>query len=236
MFFFFIMNLKDLQGLYYVYDYRTRTHGQNYVLNIFPGTNDKTEFTLQTTVSGNFGSSGIIWKGNCRLNDNKLIFEAIEENDWRFTAVQEEKEENVYKIYKSFEVEIVKEDDIILLVMALYERTIKLIKLKKIIDEEKLSSIVYWISHEIIEHYNLRKNNLEFEPSRFWRISNLLLTCFNDVNVDGNDAIEIVCEYDLELVKEEKRVIEDDEILGEHHIDKAIFDKNYKILDYKIIE
>ena len=124
----------------------------------------------------------------------------------------------------------------IILIMAFYERTVKLIKLTRNIDKEKLSLIVYWISHQIIDHYNLNKKNLEFEPSRYWRISNLLLTSFNDINVDGNNAIEIMCEYDLELVKEEKRVIEDDEILGEHHIDKAIFDKNYKILDYKIIE
>ena len=230
------MNIKDLLGLYYVYDYRTRTHGQDYILEIFPGTNDKMEFTLQTTVSGNFGSSGMIWKGNCILNKNLLILEAIEENDWSYTAVQEEKEENVYKISKSFKVEIFKENDKIILIMAFYERTVKLIKLTRNIDKEKLSLIVYWISHQIIDHYNLNKKNLEFEPSRYWRISNLLLTSFTDINVDGNDAIEIMCEYDLELVKEEKRVIEDDEVLGEHHIDKAIFDKNYKILDYKIIK
>ncbi len=230
------MTLKDLQGTYYIYDYRTRTHGQDYILEIFPGTNDETELMLQTTVSGNFGSSGIIWKGNCTLNNNQLIFEAIEENDWSFTAVQEEKEENVYNISKSFNFDIIKESDNILLILTSYERTITLIKLNKNIVKDKLSSIIYWISQEIINLYNLRGNNLGFEPSRFWRISNLLLTSFNDINVDGNNAIEIMCEYDLELVKEEKRVIEDDEILGEHHIDKAIFDKNYKILDYIIKE
>ena len=150
------MNLNDLLGLYYVYDYRTRTHSQNYILEIFTASNNKIEFILQMTASGNFGSTGIIWKGTCTLKNNHLILEAIEENDWRFTAVQEEKEENIYKTYKSFEVEVVKESDNIILIMALYERTIKLIKLNKNIDKEKLSSIVYWISHEIIEHYNLR--------------------------------------------------------------------------------
>ena len=81
------MNLKDLLGLFYVYDCRTRTHGQEYELEIIAAPKDKTEFILQTTVSGNFGSSGIIWKGNCTLINDQLILKAVEENDWSFTAV-----------------------------------------------------------------------------------------------------------------------------------------------------
>lgn len=56
------MKLQDLFGIYYVYDYRTRSYGQEYMLEIMAATKDKIEFIFQTTASGNFGSSGIIWK------------------------------------------------------------------------------------------------------------------------------------------------------------------------------
>ena len=54
------MRLQDLFGIYYVYDYRTRSHGQEYMLEIMAATKDKIEFIFQTTASGKFGSSGII--------------------------------------------------------------------------------------------------------------------------------------------------------------------------------
>ncbi len=227
------MNLNDLLGLYYVYDYRTRTHGQNYILENFPGNNDETKFTLQTTVSGNFGSSGIIWKGNCRLKSNQLLLEAVEENDWQFTAVQIEKEERITKVSKTFKAEIIRENDCIALNLTLYENPIKLVKINKNIDKDKLSSIVFWITREIIDTYNLRAKNLEFEPSRFWRISNLMLKSYNEIKFEGNDAIEISCEFDLDLVKEEKRVVDNDEIVRKHHVSKAIFSEKFKILDFK---
>lgn len=58
------MRLQDLFGMYYVYDYRTRSYGQEYMLEIMATIKDKIEFIFQTTTSGDFGSSGIIWKGN----------------------------------------------------------------------------------------------------------------------------------------------------------------------------
>jgi len=54
------MRLQDLFGIYYVYDYRTRSHGQEYMLEIIAATKDNIKFIFQTTASGNFGSSGII--------------------------------------------------------------------------------------------------------------------------------------------------------------------------------
>ena len=50
------------------------------------------------------------------------------------------------------------------------------------------------------------------------------------------DVIEIICEYNLEFVKEEKRVVENDEILAEHHVDRAIFNKKFKIIKYENLE
>ena len=72
------MRLQDLFGIYYVHDYRTRSYGQESMLEIMAATKDKIEFIFQTSVSGNFRSSGIIWKGNCILQDNQLSLEALE--------------------------------------------------------------------------------------------------------------------------------------------------------------
>jgi len=230
------MRLKDLFGMYYVYDYRTKSHGQEYMLEIMATIKDKIEFIFQTTTSGDFGSSGIIWKGNCILQDNQLSLETFEKNDWNFTAIQEEKEENVQKISNLFNFKILKENDNIFLISVLYEKTIKLVRLNKNIDRNKLYSIVFWIIQEIINRNELRGDTLEFEPSRFWRISNLLLKSYNEIKINEKDAIEIICEYDLEFVKEEKRVVENDEILAEHHVDRVIFNKKFKIIKYENLE
>jgi hypothetical protein len=206
------------------------------MLEIMATIKDKIEFIFQTTTSGDFGSSGIIWKGNCILQDNQLSLEAFEKNDWSFTAVQEEKEENFQKISNLFNFEILKENDNIFLISVLYEKTIKLVRLNKNIDRNKLYSIVFWIIQEIMNRNELRGDTLEFEPSRFWRISNLLLKSYNEIKINEKDAIEIICEYDLEFVKEEKRVVEDDEILAEHHVDKVIFNEKFKIFKYENLE
>jgi hypothetical protein len=230
------MIAQDFIGLYYIYDYRTRTHSQVYMLEILALPEDKVEFILQTTVSGNFGSSGIIWKGNCKLKSNQLLLDAVEENDWQFTAVQIEKEEHITKISKTFKAEIIRENDCIVLNLTIYENPIKLVKINENIDKDKLSSIVFWITREIIDTYNLRAKNLEFEPSRFWRISNLMLKSYNEIKFEGNNAIEISCEFDLDLVKEEKRVVDNDEIVRKHHVSKAIFSEKFKILNFKSLE
>jgi len=200
------------------------------MLEIMAATNNKIEFIFQTTASGNFGSSGVMWKGNCTLQDKQLSLEAFEKNNWSFTAVQEEKEENVQKISNLFNFERLKENDNIFLISVLYEKTIKLVRLNKNIDRNKLYSIVFWIIQEIINRNELRGDTLEFEPSRFWRISNLLLKSYNEIKINQKNAIEIICEYDLEFVKEEKRVVQNDEILEEHHVDKVIFNKKFKII------
>jgi hypothetical protein len=198
--------------------------------------NDKIEFIFHTTAIGNFGSSGVIWKGDCSLHNNQLSLKVLEKNDWRFTAVQEEKEENIQKLSRLFNFEILKENDNIFLVSVWYEKTIKLARLYMNIDRNRLYSIVYWIIQEIINQNKLKEGPLEFEPSRFWRISNLLLKSYNEININEKNAIEILFEYDLEFVKEEKRVIENDEIHAEHYLDKAIFDFKFNKVNYKNLE
>ena len=230
------MSLYDFIGIYYVYDYRTKSHGQEYLLEIMESAKDKLEFIFYTTASGNFGSSGIIWKGNVTLRDHQLYLKAFEKNEWRFTAIDEEKEENIQKIFHQFNFEILKESENIFLISVLYEKTIKLVRLNKSIDRNKLYSIVYWIIQEIIDRNKLRGDSLEFEPSRFWRISNLLVKTYNEIEMQESKTIEIICEYNLEYVKEEKRVVERDEILAEHHVDRAIFNKNLKMVNYENLE
>lgn len=227
------MILKDLTGFYYVYDYRTKSHGQEYTLEIITTAKNKIEFIFHSIISGNFGNSGITWKGICSLNNYQLTLKAFEKNEWRFTAIQEEKEESIQKTFNLFNFEILKENDNIFLISVRYEKTIKLVRLNKNIDRNKLYSIVYWIIQEIINRNKLREDPLEFEPIRFWRISNLLLKSYKEIKINEKDTFEVICEYDLEYVKEEKRVVKNDEILRKHHIDKAIFNKKLKIINYK---
>ena len=68
--------------------------------------------------------------------------------------------------------------------------------------------------------------------SRFWRISNLILKEYKETTFNGDKAHEVICEHDLDFVKEEKRVVNNDEFLREHHINKVIFDNEYKLLKY----
>ncbi len=226
------MILKDLTGFYYVYDYRTKSHGQEYLLEILETANDKIEFIFHNIVSGNLGSSGIIWKGSVTLRDHQLFLKALEKKDWRFTAIQEGKEENIQKVSHLFNFHILKNDSNIFLISDFYEKPIKLVKLNKTINKTQLYSIVYWIVNEIIKLNELNSDSLEYEPSRFWRISNLFLISYNEIKSNEQLVIEIIFEYDLEFVKEEKRVIENDEILAEHRVDKVFFNEKFKIIKH----
>ena len=102
--------------------------------------------------------------------------------------------------------------------------------------ELNIENVSLGIVKEILKHNKLDKKVDEAEPGRFWRVSNLILKDSKKIKFNGTDAIETLCDYDLDLVIEEKRVVKDDEIMREHHVDKVIFDNNLKILEYTIIK
>ena len=68
---------------------------------------------------------------------------------------------------------------------------------------------------EIIKQFNLDNEYGKYdEPGKFWRISNLILKNLQE-NITS-DELKLTCEYDLDTVKEEKRVINADEVEREH--------------------
>jgi hypothetical protein len=221
------MRLQDLIGIYYVYDYQTRSYGQEYILEIIATNEDKVEFVFIKKVRRKFGNSDITWQGICNMHDNKLTLETLENKNSNLTSS---------KGNNAFNFEILKEKNNIILKLVQYEKTINLAKLDKKIDKNKVHSIASEIIRQIINQYKLLEGDLDCEPERFWRISNLLIKSYNEIKINQKEVFEVKCEYDLELVKEEKRVVNNDEILAKNHLDKAIFHNNLQIIKYENIK
>jgi hypothetical protein len=207
------MRPQDLTGLYYVYDYQTKSYGQEYLLEIITKNEDKAKFVFIKKVSSKFGSSDITWQGICKIQDNKLTLETLENKSLNLTSSGN----------NAFSLEILEEHNNIMLRLVQYEKTIKLARLDKKIDKNKIHPITSEIIREIINNNKLIENNLDYEPERFWRISNLLIKSYDEIKINQQDAIEVEYVYNLEYVKEEKRVVENDEILAKYQSDKAIF-------------
>jgi len=225
-----MVELEELLGTYHVFTKRTRVEARTYTLKISQGTNDRFDMSMELAISGNFGSLGEEWNGIGYLKEDKLIFECHERIDWRYTFLDDERQDYIEKRNDTFTAEIINEGTNTLLKLAMQVDTILLCKA-----HEKISAMTYWIAREIIAHYELDAKAEEIKP-QFWMISNLILKDYKEIEYEGNDSTEVVVEYDLDLVKEEKRVIDGDEIVREHHKDKAILNiKNgYRIINYKI--
>ena len=72
------MEKQDLFGIYYTYDYRTKSYGQEYILEILAETIDKVGYVFIKKVRDPFGSSSITWKGHCLIGNNQLTLEPLE--------------------------------------------------------------------------------------------------------------------------------------------------------------
>ena len=220
---------EDLIGTYYVFTKRTRVESREYTLRISKAECDILLIALELAISGRFGSVGKDWNGFGTVKEDRLEFKCTEHVDWRYTFLDDERQDMISHRDDIYSAEIIKEGFDIILNLNLEVDRIILCKAKK-----QVSRMTYWISRNLISHYKLDEQAEEVKPD-FWMISNLVLKSYKNILYEGKDIIEVIVEYDLDLVKEEKRVIDGDEIVREHHIDQAILDINngYRILKYE---
>jgi hypothetical protein len=219
--------MEDYIGRYYVFKTRTKVDAREYILNIIDLSGDTANFSLELVISGNFGSVGKTWEGECFLKEDKLILQCKKLNDWQYTFLDEEKDEQVSETATIFRGTLSKEGNNIRLDITFEVNKIFLYKMDR--DD---SNISYRISRKIIEQRDLEEKVWAFDPHRFWCISNLV---YMDIKDRDLGDLEIVCEYDLEFRLEEKRVINADEIISAHHLDRIVLDSKYKIKNYTFL-
>ncbi len=220
--------MEEYIGRYYVFKTHTKVNAREYNLNITDLTKDEAKFSLELAMSGRYGSVGKTWEGECYLDNNTLILQCKQLYDWRYTFLDEEKDGQISYISNTYIGTFSKERKNIRLDLSFEVDKIFLYK----IDRDEYN-IAYWISRNILEHHKLEERVLEFDPHRFWCISNLV---FKEIHSNEIDNLELLSEYDIEFRLEEKRVINADEIISEHHIDKVTLDEKGKILHYEFIE
>lgn len=220
------MRMEQLYGHYYVLERRTRVEAHEYKLEISQGRDNQAHFKLELIKSGQFGSVGTDWTGLCFFQDFEIKFEFQQKNEWRYTFLNEEREDSVSNISKFYSSQIFVDGNNIQLTFYLETKELIMFKVEK--DIERLT---YWITREIQKLYDLESKAKNTEKFRFWCISNLIVKDYQDDFIES-ETFEITCEYDLDLVKEEKRVIDDDEVIREHHIDRIVFNRDYRIIKY----
>jgi hypothetical protein len=219
--------MEEYLGHYYVFKARTRVDARVYTLHITSHTQATAKFSLELAISGNFGSVGKTWKGFCFFNEDLLNLQCDELNDWSYTFLDEEKNEYISKISDTFKGILSKEGNDIKVDLSFKVDKVLLYKIEK-----DSFTMGYWASRKIIEMRDLEVRVKNYDPHRFWCISNLI---FKDIKELESKTIEVVCEYDIEFRLEEKRVINADEIKSAHHRDRIVFDINYKIINYTFL-
>ena len=214
---------NELIGLYYVFTYRTKREAHEYSLEILKEDN----FKLGRTISGNFGSVGQEWTGNYSIKDNALKLKCTQNIDWKYTFLDEERQDMIIHSQKTFNAKCFEKGNDIKIVLSLELGDIVLYR-----TIEDISQLTYWITREIIERYELDEKIKNSEPGIYWRISNLIV---RDYKMSEGQLNEALCEFDLDIATEEKRVVDDPEFIREHHIDRVIYNEKLKVIKYEIL-
>lgn len=218
---------SEINGHYYLLEYRTKKEAHTFRLDIFK--EDKQQkFKLQQTVSGHFGSVGNEWEGNCIERNGSYFLISEIWNDWRSTFLDEERQEKIFKDEREFKFEILTKNSDVALILHLETKRLILYKLKP-----KFERISPAFIDKIIKDENLEEMITQNEIGSFWRFSNLILRSPEEKD---NGSFSIICEYDLEKVKEEKRVIQGDEVSGEQKIAQIECSKDMKLINYEYIQ
>ena len=215
--------MDEFLGRYYVFKTRTRVEIREYILTIFDLTGFKADFLLELIISGTFGSVGIEWTGKCYLKEERLYLECQTKNDWDFTFLHDEREENITKFSKMFTGFFTKERNNVRLDLSFEVNKIFLYKILN--DGPEVS---YRTTQDIITKHVLDEKVKEYDPHRFWCITNLVYTDFKEIDTN---KIELTYEFDIEYRLEEKRVINADEIISEHYKNNVIVNNEYKLLN-----
>jgi hypothetical protein len=225
------IEIENLIGQYYILHESTKQQSREYKLQIIKESEDKITFRFEVFITGYHGGIGTIWLGICDFKKGAIFFEANQKQNWSISEDGKIQKEDASRSKESFISEITREGENIILRFHLETRALSLCKI-----EPKIENVSIGVVKGILKHYKLDIKVDEAEPGRFWRVSNLILKDSKKIDFEGTDAYETLCDYDLDLVIEEKRVVKDDEIIREHHIDKVIFNKVFKILEYKVIK
>jgi len=225
------IEIENLIGQYYILHESTKQQSREYKLKIIKESEDEISFRFEVIITGYHGGIGTIWIGNCDFKKSAIFFEANLKQNWSISDDKGIQKEDSSRTTESFISEIIREGENIILRFHLETRAITLCKI-----EQNIENVSFAIVKEILKYHKLDIKVNEAEPGRFWRVSNLILKDSKKIKFNETDAIETLCDYDLDLVIEEKRVVKDDEIMREHHVDKVIFDNNFKILEYNLIE
>lgn len=224
------MEIKDIIGYYYVFKYRTKQQAQVYKLHLYLGNaSNELVFKLERNISGNFGSVGVDWFGTCLLDGNEISLIASNEVDWRFTFLQDEREDIVSECNKTWKGVFTWDNDD--LKLDIDKEVLKLPMYKTIKDEHPFP---YWLSRKIMEAYELDdKIETIGQPGIYWRISDLIIKNYAEISEEGEKQYEMSCEFNLEIVKEEKRVVNFDEVEGKRHIVKARFNNSKTLISFE---
>ncbi|MBD3254552.1 MAG: hypothetical protein GF383_05640 [Candidatus Lokiarchaeota archaeon] len=221
--------IRELIGHYYGLEYFTKKVSREYRFDIYANGNSILECELELIKRESYGRVGKKWRGSCVIDSGKLKFEYDKEIQLSDTIADHSVQETKSKEKKIIVFNIINGKDFIGLNLNLELKEIPLIKLKREI-EESVSMII----KNIVDHHQIEKVISEGKPGIFWRISNLTLkSTVLDLNPQVNQ-IQLVCEYDLDIVKEEKRVIDFDEVKRTHHKAELVIDKSKNaILEFK---
>ena len=196
--------------------FRTKVQAREYTLEITDGSEENFEFKLKLTVSGHFGSLGNEWIGSCSIEDNRIMFKTREHVDWRYTFLDDERDDMVSDHNKTYTGEVFIEENDIKLVIAMETLTLYMHKVYG-----PINIYTHGFTREIIKNFNL-----DDKPG--WKISNLIFRHLKEHPDTGE--VELFCDYDLDALKEEKGVIKSDEIVREHHTDRIVFNDKHKII------
>ena len=226
--------MEELFGLYSVLDTRTRFYSDRYNLEISQNLNNKYEFILELTSSGQFGSTGLIWQGNCKLDKKQLILNVKKETEWRDLAVTDERQEYTSDSSETYKADIIHKEKNTEIKIYKENKEILLSKLMGL-NKNELYSVTYWIVDSVLKKYQLSKSMSIHDKVPNWSIKALLIKDINPIIYEGNDATEIIVEYDLYTEKEQKKENKDD-LKKEHQQAKGIFNKRYKILKFDVIK
>jgi len=226
-----IFKKNDLIGQYYILEEFTNQQSREVKLELIQAPDNLISFKFELINHGYFGSVGTTWEGECLMQNNQMTLKASIVKDWNITAVQKEREAQINDSNASYTIDIIRENTSHKLKLNLETR--KIIMCKTIKNPEILAN---GITQEIIKIYKLEEKGIELYPERFWRISSLIISDEKQRDLKENNEFEIICEYNIDFVKEEKRVINNDEIIREHHIGKVIYNnESYEILELERI-
>ncbi|MHA1147922.1 MAG: hypothetical protein ACTSR8_06720 [Promethearchaeota archaeon] len=212
--------LKDkIIGSYHTLKYRTKVEAHEYLLDI-EKSEENIVFKLNHAISGHFGSLGNEWVGECEFKESEIIFTTNEFIDWRYTFLEDERQDRVSSHNKSYIGKVNFQDSDIMINLQMETQSLILYKF-----DSKVRIYTAAITRQIIKNFNLDNEYGKFdEPGLYWRISNLII---KNLSINTNtQEVELICEYDLDTVKEEKRVNKMDEVEREHHIERYVFEKN----------